>query len=81
MRTVVGALPHRMQLVVATLTLLAVAAPSALEEVATAADLHVNLQQQPRAFPHYWTRCFGSGHALMGTRADWQVGAQRSTTA
>eukprot|EP00051_Salpingoeca_urceolata_P030108 m.8131 g.8131 ORF g.8131 m.8131 type:complete len:562 (+) comp3142_c0_seq2:333-2018(+) len=24
------------------------------------------------AFPHYWKKCVGSGHMLLGTRADWR---------
>ena len=30
------------------------------------------------AFPHNWERSFGSGHALLATRADWQQHLQRS---
>ena len=29
-------------------------------------------------FPHYWKRCFGSGHALLGTRVDWREHLQRA---
>jgi len=29
-------------------------------------------------FPHNWERTFGSGHALLATRADWQQQMQRS---
>lgn len=24
------------------------------------------------SLPHYWSRCVGSGHALLGTRNDWR---------
>jgi xylan 1,4-beta-xylosidase len=29
-------------------------------------------------FPHFWKRSFGSGHTLLGTRADWRAALQRS---
>jgi xylan 1,4-beta-xylosidase len=29
-------------------------------------------------FPHFWKRSFGSGHALLGTRADWREALNRS---
>ena len=29
-------------------------------------------------FPHYWKRCFGSGHTYLGTRADWREHMARS---
>ena len=45
--------------------------------LAATALLRVDLRQEPQLFPHYWTRCFGSGHALMGTRADWQQQLRR----
>jgi xylan 1,4-beta-xylosidase len=39
---------------------------------AAAVDLAVDLAAPAKEFPHFWERCFGSGHALLGTRADWQ---------
>jgi xylan 1,4-beta-xylosidase len=42
---------------------------------AAAADvIHaaVDLTEQPTQFEHYWKRCVGSGHLLLGTRQDWQ---------
>ena len=38
----------------------------------TAAELTLELGGAGTPFPHYWKRCFGSGHAYLGTRADWQ---------
>ena len=38
----------------------------------TAAELTLDLGGAGTPFPHYWKRCFGSGHAYLGTRADWQ---------
>lgn len=32
----------------------------------------VDLTQPPAAFQHFWKRCIGTGHMLLGTRADWQ---------
>ena len=37
------------------------------------ATLSIDLRRPPAAFPHYWKRSFGSGHALLATRADWQA--------
>ena len=47
-----------------------------LPPLAPRANLTLDLGAAPRPFPHYWTRSFGSGHALMGTRADWQTHLQ-----
>mmetsp|Transcript_34239 Transcript_34239/g.63492 ORF Transcript_34239/g.63492 Transcript_34239/m.63492 type:complete len:554 (-) Transcript_34239:108-1769(-) len=35
------------------------------------ASIRYNLSEVT-LFPHYWKRCFGSGHALLGTRADFR---------
>ena len=35
-------------------------------------QLRLDLSQPAAPFTHNWKRSFGSGHALMGTRADWQ---------
>ena len=45
-----------------------------------AAQLHakVDLSATPAPMPHYWKRCFGSGHTLLGTRADWREHMARS---
>lgn len=32
----------------------------------------VDLTETPTAFPHFWKRCVGTGHMLLGTRSDWQ---------
>jgi xylan 1,4-beta-xylosidase len=32
----------------------------------------VDLQSKAAPFKHYWKNCVGSGHMLLGTRADWQ---------
>merc|ERR1712137_1282328 len=29
-------------------------------------------------FPHFWKRCVGSGHMLLGTRSDWQAHLKRA---
>lgn len=33
----------------------------------------VGSSDQTRAFPHFWKRCVGSGHLLLGTRQDWRT--------
>jgi hypothetical protein len=33
----------------------------------------VSLAAAPLPLPHYWKESVGSGHALLGTRADWQA--------
>ena len=38
----------------------------------------LDLDAQSSPFPHYWKRCFGSGHVLLGTRADWREHMARS---
>ena len=38
----------------------------------------VNVTGAASPFPHYWKRCFGSGHALLGTRVDWRAHLQRA---
>jgi xylan 1,4-beta-xylosidase len=44
-----------------------VSAESDAAEVQVQFDL--NAASEP--FPHYWERCVGTGHMLLGTRADW----------
>lgn len=44
-------------------------ATSSLSDDVTA---DIDLASASVPFPHYWKRCFGSGHALLGTRADWR---------
>lgn len=36
-------------------------------------DFTCSFLQQPAAFPHFWEHTVGSGHALLGLRADWQA--------
>lgn len=36
-------------------------------------DCTIDRGQAATAFPHYWERCVGSGHAYMGLREDWRV--------
>lgn len=47
-------------------TLWILAAPSAANTVT------VDLTKPAAAFPHFWKKCVGTGHMLLGTRADWQ---------
>ena len=57
----------------------AAAAPSpAMASKLPAVSVTVNGNSATRPFPHNWERCFGSGHALLATRADWQAQLQRS---
>eukprot|EP01052_Picozoa_sp_SAG31_P024173 SAG31_NODE_2039_length_6594_cov_7.103926_4_plen_621_part_00 len=37
-----------------------------------AVSASIDLTTSPSPFPHYWKRCVGSGHLLLGTRSDWQ---------
>ena len=32
----------------------------------------IDMSAEASAMPHYWKKCFGSGHTLLGTRSDWQ---------
>lgn len=48
----------------------AVAARSSAAPATIKASL--DLDATPMPFPHYWKRCFGSGHTMLGTRADWR---------
>ncbi len=43
-----------------------------------AVNVTVNMSGALDPFPHNWERSFGSGHALLATRADWQQQLQRS---
>ena len=40
-------------------------------------SVDVNVSAGTSPFPHVWERAFGSGHALLATRADWQQQLQR----
>lgn len=51
------------------------AAPAAAQPTVEAM---LDLDAQTSPFPHYWKRCFGSGHVLLGTRADWREHMARS---
>jgi xylan 1,4-beta-xylosidase len=50
---------------------LLLAAPSALSQT-------VDLTKKADAFDHFWKRCVGTGHMLLGTRADWQEHLRRA---
>ena len=49
-----------------------VALSTGLLVAAAPVEITVDTAAPGVAFPHFWKRCFGSGHALLGTRADWQ---------
>jgi hypothetical protein len=38
----------------------------------------LDLTSSPTPFPHYWKNSFGSGHTMLGTRADWREHMARS---
>lgn len=46
--------------------------------VSGAAAQVVDLTYQPVAFPHFWKRCVGTGHMLLGLRSDWQQHLMRA---
>eukprot|EP01043_Picozoa_sp_COSAG02_P021714 COSAG02_NODE_1111_length_14509_cov_3.543303_4_plen_105_part_00 len=50
---------------------LAAAAPPPAGAVVSA-SIDLTASSSPSPFPHYWKRCVGSGHLLLGTRSDWQ---------
>ena len=70
-------LPLRLPAVVAgtglALALAAALAAAGRPPLASRVAVGLDLGGPSQPFPHYWTRSFGSGHALMGTRADWQA--------
>ena len=39
---------------------------------AVSASIDLTASSSLSPFPHYWKRCVGSGHLLLGTRSDWQ---------
>lgn len=41
-------------------------------------DVQVDLTGGGSVFAHYWKRCVGSGHMLLGTRADWRSHMQKA---
>lgn len=45
---------------------------------AGAQPVNVDLTVPPTAFAHFWKRCVGSGHMLLGTRSDWQQHLRRA---
>jgi xylan 1,4-beta-xylosidase len=55
--------------VVAALLLMTV--QTAVATVTVQANLDLSAATTP--FPHYWKRCFGSGHTMLGLRSDWQA--------
>ena len=55
------------------LALAAALAAAGRPPLASRGAVGLDLAGPSQPFPHYWTRSFGSGHALMGTRADWQA--------
>ena len=57
----------------AALALAAALAAAGRPPLASRVSVTLDLGGPTTPFPHYWTRSFGSGHALMGTRADWQT--------
>ena len=36
-------------------------------------QLTIDINDKTTPFPHYWERCVGSGHALLGLREDWRA--------
>jgi len=40
----------------------------------------IDLSAEASPMPHYWKKCFGSGHTLLGTRSDWQEHMARSAS-
>ena len=60
------------------LLLLSLALLPAAAAVAVSAELDLEAASTP--FPHYWKRCFGSGHTMLGLRSDWQAHMARSAS-
>ena len=50
-----------------------VLAVALLASAALGADVLVNLSAPTVTFPHFWSRCFGSGHAALALRSDWRA--------
>ena len=50
----------------------------ALLAVSKPVTVEVDLSSAATPFGHNWQRCFGSGHALLGTRSDWRAQLQTS---
>jgi xylan 1,4-beta-xylosidase len=51
-------------------------AVQASEAITVQANLDLSANTSP--FPHYWKRCFGSGHTMLGLRSDWQAHMARA---
>ena len=61
------------------INLLAVSLACALgDDDAVSVTFNAGVVDGAAPFPHYWKRCFGSGHALLGTRVDWREHLQRA---
>ena len=43
-------------------------------------QIDVDAAAAGRPFPHYWKRSFGSGHASLGLRPDWQAALARAAS-
>ena len=56
----------------------AAAAPAGIEAAGPTVSAKLDLAAETTPFPHYWKRCFGSGHTMLGTRADWRDHMARS---
>jgi hypothetical protein len=54
----------------------AAAAAAALPVVPV--EVMVDLSSPPAPFPHYWNSMFGSGHAALSLRPDWQAHLQQA---
>ena len=40
--------------------------------------INIDYNLETEAWPHYWERCIGSGHATLALRADWQEQIKRA---
>ena len=50
---------------------------ASLSLIAPSINVTLDVSGATETFPHNWERAFGSGHALLATRADWQQHLQK----
>ncbi|EGD74675.1 hypothetical protein PTSG_12384 [Salpingoeca rosetta] len=68
--------PQQAGLALVLVALAAAAAAEVIQDATTTATVHLG---DVSPFNHVWKECVGSGHALLGTRADWRAHLQNVT--
>ncbi len=65
-----------------TVCLVALAAINGISRAsAIDASFEIDLSQPTTPFPHFWSRCVGSGHAALALREDWRQALAQSQSA